>query len=128
MKSAKSEWWTRARDETSGIFRHQIFSRWVPGRRAVPSTYKINSFPSTPLLLNHLEKSIWSCKYASYSFATLQRRSWTVLHAVMTHSMPRRMTLTLCRSPLLAFFSSEKTTTVSEQCKQLTWLSRWELF
>lgn len=83
-------------------------------RRALLAHTNTILLSSTPLPHTCLERSILGCKYTSFLFVGRRRWSWTVLHAVMTLSMSKGMTLTLCRSLMLAQFSSEKTTTVSE--------------
>jgi hypothetical protein len=69
--------------------------------------------------LRRQQEAVSAFNSSSYVCVSLLR----LCFAVMTHSMLRRMTLTLCRSSVLAhFFSKEKTTTVSEQCKYSTFI------
>ncbi len=69
--------------------------------------------------LNPLKRRTPTCKCASLLFPLDKNRLWLSCMRWWHISMLRRMTLTLCRSSMLAQFSSEKTTTVSEHCTQL---------
>lgn len=96
--------------------------KYFPGEKTQSNfcTVKIpiSNDVSPQILLSTTEKKTGSCKCSSFFVLYVCVSLFRLCFAVMTHSMLRRMTLTLCHSSVLAhFFSKEKTTTVSEQFK-----------